>query len=113
MVKIADSAAIRHHMPTGPRRSRDSGNSWGVRAIEGIADMNACYWYFQSGSSGCFASHSGRLLATTGSAPKLYSGGGDVVDHSSVQPSHGSFPAAGPLKYDQMKFVTQHRIPAA
>src|SRR5215475_13529695 len=70
------------------------------------------YSYFQSGSSGCLASHNGRRLATTGIAPKLYSGGGDVVDHSSVHASQGSLPATGPRKYDQMKFVTQQRIPA-
>ena len=53
--------------------------------------------YFQSGSSGCFKSHSGRRLRTTGNAAKLYSGGGEVVAHSSVQASQGSLPAILPL----------------
>src|SRR5271169_2094606 len=69
------------------------------------------YSYFQSGSSGCFKSHSGRRLRTTGIVAKLYSGGGDVVAHSSVQASQGSLPATLPLKYDHTKFTTQNRMP--
>src|SRR5215831_9398940 len=53
---------------------------------------------FQSGSSGCFTSQSGRRLLTAGSDAKLYTGGGELVDHSSVQASQGSFPAIFPLK---------------
>ena len=52
--------------------------------------------YFQSGSSGCFRSHSGRRLRTVGICSKLYGGGGDVVDHSNVQAFHGSSPAGWP-----------------
>jgi len=55
--------------------------------------------YLQSGSSGCLRSHNGRRLPTTGSVAKLYSGGGELVDHSSVQASHGSLPAGRPRKY--------------
>src|SRR5262250_1783504 len=54
--------------------------------------------YFQSGSSGCFRSHNGRRLLATGSDAKLYAGGGELVDHSRVHASHGSFPAVSPLK---------------
>ena len=56
--------------------------------------------YFQSGSSGCLRSHSGRRLLTSGMTAKLYAGGGDGTAHSSVQASQGSFPAGLPLKYD-------------
>ena len=56
--------------------------------------------YRESGSSGCFRSHNGLRLATTGALAKLYSGGGDEVAHSSVQASQGSGPASGPLKYE-------------
>src|SRR5262245_4207637 len=34
--------------------------------------------------------------STSGTSAKLYSGGGDEVDHSSVRPSHGSSPATSP-----------------
>src|SRR5690349_13576208 len=62
------------------------------------------YSYFQSGSSGCFKSHRGRGLCTVGGVSKLYSGGGDEVDHSRVHASHGSFPAISPLFADQRIF---------
>ena len=63
-----------------------------------LGDQN--HSYRESGSSGCFRSHNGRRLLTTGSLAKLYSGGGDEVAHSSVQASQGSGPASGPLKYE-------------
>src|SRR5208337_488929 len=111
MQKMADSAAMRHHMPTRPRSSCPSGISFGGTVIVVAAKMALPYSYFQSGSSGCFKSHSGRRLRTTGIMAKLYSGGGDAVDHSSVQASHGSLPAAFPLKYDQTRFQTKIRTP--
>src|ERR1700682_15487 len=64
------------------------------------------YSYFQSGSSGCLRSQSGRRLLTTGILAKLYSGGGEVVDHSSVQASQGSLPAGSPLTSDCSKLKT-------
>src|SRR5581483_3089846 len=60
----------------------------------------------ESGSSGCFKSHNGRRLATTGSDAKLYAGGGECVDHSSVHASHGSGPASLPLKYECTRLYT-------
>src|SRR5437016_477434 len=69
--------------------------------------------YFQSGSSGCLRSQSGRRLRTVGMVAKLYAGGGEFVDHSSVQASHGSISAAFPRKYDQSKFPRKTKIPAA
>ena len=69
------------------------------------------YSYFQSGSSGCFRSHSGRRLRTAGMTAKLYSGGGELVDHSSVHASHGSFPAALPRKYDQTRLHDEDQDP--
>src|SRR5262249_29444861 len=68
--------------------------------------------YFQSGSSGCFRSHSGRLLRTSGSVAKLYSGGGDVVAHSSVQASHGSLPATWPWRSERTTFQMKSAIAA-
>src|SRR5262249_33532144 len=68
---------------------------------------------FQSGSSGCLRSQSGRLLRISGTATKLYSAGGEVVAHSRVQASHGSLPAAAPFRSDQMTFQTKHAIAAA
>src|SRR2546423_882702 len=43
-------------------------------------------------------SRSGRDDVTYGTLSKFQSGGGDVVYHSSVSPSHGSFPARGPVR---------------
>ena len=48
-----------------------------------------------------------------GRRAKLYSGGGDVVDHSSVQASHGSRPARFPLRSDQRMLARKQRIPRA
>src|SRR4029077_1260582 len=111
MLKIADSAAIRHHMPTRPRHSCESGNSPGVSAMDKGADIvSPRYSYFQSGSSGCFRSQSGRRLATLGIVAKLYAGGGELTDHSSVQPSHGSLPALAPFQYETIRFATNTRI---
>src|SRR6516162_6303542 len=63
--------------------------------------------YCQSGSSGCFRSHNGRRLWTVGITAKLYSGGGDVVDHSSVHASHGSTPAGRPWRSDHSALYTK------
>src|SRR6185295_5924664 len=65
--------------------------------------ISYCYSYCQSGSSGCFTSQSGRRLCTTGMVGKLYAGGGEVVVHSSVQPSHGSSPAGFPLRSETIR----------
>src|SRR5579859_7680810 len=67
----------------------------------------------ESGSSGCFKSQSGRRLATTGSTGKLYAGGGEDVDHSSVHASHGSGPASAPRKYECTRLYTNTRIAIA
>src|SRR5262245_45142071 len=65
--------------------------------------------YFQSGSSGCFRSHSGRRLRTVGIDSKLYDGGGEVVAHSSVQASQGSSPAGRPRRSDTATFAKKIR----
>src|SRR5262249_38687278 len=62
------------------------------------------YSYFQSGSSGCLRSHSGRRLYTVGISSKLYDGGGEEVAHSSVQASHGLSPAGLPLRPETIRF---------
>src|SRR6266496_6626069 len=67
--------------------------------------------YFQSGSSGCFKSHNGRRLCTSGRVSKLYSGGGDDVDHSSVHASHGSLPAMAPFLSDRRRLTTRQDTP--
>ena len=43
------------------------------------------------------------LPCTVGMVAKLYSGGGEGIDHSSVLPSQGSFPAGSPLRTLQKK----------
>src|SRR5882672_7631485 len=63
--------------------------------------------YCQSGSSGCFWSHSGRRLCTVGITSKLYAAGGDVVVHSSVHASQGSSPAGRPLRSDANTLYTK------
>src|SRR5580692_11352978 len=79
----------------------------------GAAQSNSpVYSYFQSGSSGCLRSQSGRRLLTTGSVAKLYSGGGEVVNHSSVHASHGSFPAGSPFNSDRRRLPTKTSTPA-
>src|SRR5258707_8887378 len=92
----------------GPHRSSDS---WivTVAAVIGIS----LYSYFQSGSSGCLRSQSGRRLFTDGSTAKLYAGGGDAVDHSSVHASQGSLPARGPAWYDRARVKRNTSKPAA
>src|SRR5437773_1900958 len=69
--------------------------------------------YFQSGSSGCFKSHNGRRLRTSGRVSKLYSGGGELVDHSSVHASRGSLPATAPYLSDRRRLTTRQNTPAA
>src|ERR1700692_4512144 len=69
--------------------------------------------YFQSGSSGCFKSQSGRRLFTVGTEAKLYAGGGEFVDHSRVHASQGSLPAALPRKKDKSRSPKKTKIPAA
>ncbi len=64
-----------HHMPTCPRHSCASGISdCGIAIVVAAkckSPFGPVYSYFQSGSSGCFKSHSGRRLCTTGILAKL------------------------------------------
>src|SRR5712692_7112058 len=76
-------------------------------------DVCRAHSNFQSGSAGCLRSQSGRRLLTVGMTEKLCAGGGEGVDHSSVQASHGSLPAVAPLKYDQTRFTTKTTVPSA
>src|SRR5204863_8204394 len=48
-----------------------------------------------------------------GIAVKFRRGGGEVVAHSSVCPSHGSSPAGSRLRSDTTRLTTKTRIPAA
>src|SRR3984957_2359229 len=74
-------------------------------------NSNVYYSNFQSGSSGCFKSQSGRRLRTSGIASKLYSGGGEEVVHSKVQASQGSSPAILPFRADQIMLIMKIRAP--
>src|ERR1700720_503260 len=104
IVKIAHSAIISEIIPTRPREGRIHSGSVVVGASAAELNHVLLYSYFQSGSSGCFRSQSGRRLWTTGSVAKSYSGGGEVVDHSSVHASQGSLLAGSPLESDHRKF---------
>src|ERR1700753_82087 len=98
MVKIADSPMMRQYIATRPLEGCTHICPISGCDIATVLMASEPHSYSQSGSSGCFKSHSGRRLVTTGSVAKLYAGGGDGVDHSRVQASHGSFPATLPLK---------------
>src|SRR5262249_9805245 len=69
--------------------------------------------YFQSGSSGCFRSQSGRRLRTVGIVAKLYSAGGELVAHSRVHASHGSLPAGWPFLAERMMLIASNRTAVA
>src|SRR5262245_29003894 len=97
-------------MPTRPRGGRAGG--WDATAALGdtgetVVITCAPHSYCQSGSSGCLRSHSGRRLRTTGKVSKLYSGGGDVVDHSRVHASHGSLPAGVPTRSERSRLTAK------
>src|SRR5215468_1319918 len=87
----------------------DGGSRVGCR---GEIPRPSLHSYLQSGSSGCFKSHSGRRLRTSGNVSKLYSGGGEVVDHSKVQASQGSSPAGSPYRSDHSTLATKDPTPA-
>src|SRR5258708_30403839 len=110
MVKNAASAAIRQYIPSRPRAE-------GVHRISGsslvtVAALIGLYSYFQSGSSGCLRSQSGRRLLTDGITAKLYAGGGELVAHSRVHASHGSLPAILPLTEDKSRLTAKTRRPS-
>src|SRR5437773_2212636 len=110
---MAASAAISVIMPTRPREGSAQSGSVNGRAIAALLNrVLPVYSYFQSGSSGCLISHSGRRLMTTGIRAKLYSGGGELVDHSSVHASQGSLPAIWRLTSDRSKLNTNMATPA-
>src|SRR5581483_1460781 len=67
--------------------------------------------HFQSGSSGCFRSQSGRALRTGGWVMKFHGGGGDVVAHSSVQASQGSLPARSPVRSERNTLTRKTSTP--
>src|SRR5665213_781509 len=56
-----------------------------------------CLSIYLSGLSGCFKSYNGLLPCTIGTSSKFFNDGGEVVIHSSVNPSQGSLPAFFPL----------------
>src|SRR5216684_7722416 len=100
-------------MATGPRAGSVHRISASGIVMDGALMRTLPYSYCQSGSSGCLRSQSGRRLLTSGMAAKLYIGGGEVVDHSSVHASQGSLPASLPRKYDQIRLPMKTNTPAA
>src|SRR3954452_18409229 len=60
-------------------------------------------------------SRSGRPLVTFGTRSTTSRGGGDVVYHSSVSASHGSFPARTPLcaKFVRQTLIRKTRVATA
>src|SRR5215813_1892035 len=107
------SAMMRPAIATLPRYGRFQGRCVSESGIAAALIALCPHSYWLSGSSGCFRSHNGRALATTGTVAKLYAGGGELVDHSSVHASQGSLPALAPLKYDTMRFATKMRTASA
>src|SRR5258708_18307651 len=81
--------------------------------VQRLRSSELSHSYLQSGSSGCFRSHNGRLLRTSGRTAKLYSGGGDDVAHSSVHASHGSLPAGSPFRSERIMLHTRQATPPA
>ena len=53
----------------------------------------------------------GSTLRTLGMTSKLFGGGGDGVNHSSVFPFQGSFPARRPCLALQSRFATTITTP--
>src|SRR5438270_13506004 len=113
MVKIATSAAMRQYIPRRPRAEGPHGSSGSNAVIVATLIEIFLYSYFQSGSSGCLRSQSGRRLFTDGITAKIYAGGGELVVHSRVQACQGPFRTILPLKEDQMRFAAKTNVPAA
>src|ERR1700722_4887086 len=112
IVKIADSVAISEIIPTRPREGRiHRASAFGSAKMAVLKRVLLFYSYFQSGSSGCLMSQSGRRLSTIGVTAKLYSGGGEEVDHSNVHASQGSGPAGSPSNKDHSMFATNASTP--
>ena len=61
----------------------------------------------------CFSSHQSSRSCTFGISAKLYSGGGDGIDHSRVRPSHGSAPASSPFVQLLHMLYMKNRNPMA
>src|SRR5713101_8080668 len=95
---------VEHIRDDEDRKNRHFGADQAVHPHAATEIARGTHSYFQSGSSGCFRSQRGRRLMTVGTSPKLYSGGGDEVSHSSVQASHGSSPACSPDSHEISRF---------
>src|ERR1700730_10249325 len=90
-----DQTKHSHSAARGKNKFRVSRWPWDGYSAQASSPV---YSYFQSGSSGCLISQSGRRLLTTGILAKLYSSGGELTDHSRVHASQGSFPALAPFQ---------------
>src|SRR5579871_2291691 len=111
MINVPKNATSENRKVSMPTLTGERGARW--EKTDSSAACVICrssrHSYFQSGSSGCFRSQSGRRLRTVGIVSKLYEGGGDVVAHSSVQASHGSSPAGAPVFREKSRFHTKIR----
>src|SRR5450830_978937 len=68
-----------------------------------IDAASACECSMPAIVPGALRSHRGYREVTSGICAKLYSGGGDGIDHSSVGAPHGSLPARVPCFLLQKK----------
>src|SRR5687767_7559982 len=85
--------AARMGQPEGEGRSILSG---GVSGWEGVPSSFVRVEMSRVGPYLC--SQKGRALLTAGTTAKLYSGGGELIVHSSVAASHGSPGARWPVR---------------
>src|SRR4029450_7252682 len=96
--------------PGGSRYDRDKRSS---RAAERRESKPGSGPHARRSSSRLRRPRSGRGLAPEGPFSKLCGGGGEVVYHSSVSPSHGSLPARTPARrLVQTTFTMKTRIAA-
>src|SRR5688572_23202985 len=108
LAKIPSPALARsgHHDGDGRSiRSTGSAGCSGVPSSRTCTDVSLVGPYLWS--------QNGRALLTSGIAAKLYSGGGEDVVHSSVAPSHGSFPASSPARVLLHAFTKKTSTPSA
>src|SRR5918997_1371776 len=89
------SSMLEESVSCPPARSKaPSSTRWGPRLSSG--------W-----------SHIGWRLRTVGMDSKLYSGGGELIDHSKVSAPQGSGPAGSPVLWLLYQLTKIIRMPAA
>ena len=101
-----DSAGIDSTSSRYPSRTVDAGVSCPSSSTSVPASSR------RASSSRSSRSQFGYGLVTFGMTGKLYSGGGEVVAHSSVPPKNGSGPESGPRNRLQRRFPKISSNPA-